>query len=197
MAPTFNDLYYPYGGNPNLKAEKLNSNEFGFTLKNDNHSLQMIRFNNRYKDLIDNDSNYVRTNIASAQNIGTETIYMGNFLNQIVNASYTQQNPINLITNQQLYRRGKYLFTASITQKLDALNLVAEIKNSSSRIDGANRVLDQYTLLNLSVSKKIDTQWTTSAKINNFFNKQYESLYGYNTFGRSLMVELKWQDKNQ
>ena len=197
MAPTFNDLYYPYGGNPNLRPEKLTSNEFGFTLKNGLHSLQVTHFNNRYKDLIDNDSNYVRTNIASAQNIGTETIYSGNFKNRVVNASYTQQNPINLNTNQQLFRRAKYLLSASVSEKLDHFNLTAEIKNSSSRMDGVNHALGEYALMNLSVSKKIDQQWSTSAKVNNLFNKQYETIYGYNTFGRSLMLELKWQEKNQ
>ena len=197
MAPTFNDLYYPYGGNPNLKAEKLNSNEFGFTLRNGPHSLQMTHFNNQYKDLIDNDANYVRTNIASAQNIGTEAIYTGTFIDRVVSASYTQQNPINLLTHQQLSRRAKYLLTSSVTQKFDAFNLAAEVKNSSSRFDGVNHVLDEYTLFNLSISKKIDPQWTTSAKVNNVFNKQYETLYGYNTLGRSLMFELKWQDKGK
>jgi vitamin B12 transporter len=157
----------------------------------------VTHFNNRYKDLIDNDSNYVRTNIASAQNIGTETIYSGNFKNRVVNASYTQQNPINLNTNQQLFRRAKYLLSASVSEKLDHFNLTAEIKNSSSRMDGVNHALGEYALMNLSVSKKIDQQWSTSAKVNNLFNKQYETIYGYNTFGRSLMLELKWQEKNQ
>ena len=194
MAPTFNDLFYPYGGNPNLRAEKLNSNEFGFSLKNGSHSLQVTHFSNRYKDLIDNDSNYVRTNIASAQNIGIESLYSGKLMGKEINASYTQQDPINLNTHQQLLRRAKYLFSASIFEKVNTFTIGAEVKYSSSRLDSANHILDEYALLNLSVAKKIDAQWTSSLKINNVFDKKYETLYGYNTLGRSLMFEMKWQD---
>ncbi len=195
MAPTFNDLYYPYGGNPTLRPEKLHSNEIGFSLKKSIHSLQITRFKNQYTDLIDNDSNYVRTNISKAQNIGFESIYSANYKNRLINASYTQQNPINLNTDQQLYRRAKYLFSLSIFEKLNTYLLGTEIKHSSSRIDGANQSLNDYTLINFSISKKIDPNWTSSLKLNNAFDKKYETIYGYNQLGRSLFFEMKWQDK--
>jgi len=196
MAPTFNDLYYPYGGNPNLKAEKLQSNEFGFSMKSGVHSLQVTRFKNLYRDLIDNDANYVRTNISKAQNVGVESIYSGNFLNRLVNASYTQQNPINLSTNQALFRRAKYLFSASIFEKYGLYNFGAELKHASSRMDGLTHTLNEYTLLNLSISKIIDPHWTSSVKLTNAFDKKYETVYGYNQMGRSLFFEMKWQGKN-
>jgi outer membrane cobalamin receptor len=157
MAPTFNDLYYPYGGNPNLKAEKLNSNEFGFTLRNGPHSLQMTHFNNQYKDLIDNDANYVRTNIASAQNIGTEAIYTGTFIDRVCQCKlYTTKS-------HQSFDPSATLKTCEIPideqrdSKFDAFSLAAEVKNSSSRFDGVNHVLDEYTLFNLSISKDRST----------------------------------------
>ena len=196
MAPTFNDLYYPYGGNPNLKPEKLQANEFGFSMKSGIHSLQVTRFKNLYSDLIDNDANYVRTNISKAQNIGVESIYTGNFLNRLVNASYTQQNPINLNTNQSLFRRAKYLFSASIFEKYGSYNFGAELKHASSRMDGLTHPLNEYTLMNLSISKTINTHWTSGVKLTNAFDKKYETVYGYNQMGRSLFFEMRWQDKN-
>ena len=195
MAPTFNDLYYPYGGNPTLRPEKLESNEIGFSLKKNIHTLQVTRFKNLYTDLIDNDSNYVRTNISKAQNIGVESIYSANFKNRSINASYTQQNPINLNTNQQLYRRAKYISSFSILEKMDNYLFGTELKHSSSRLDGANQNLNDYTLINFSISKKINSNWTSSLKLNNAFDKKYETIYGYNQLGRSLFFEMKWQDK--
>jgi vitamin B12 transporter len=195
MAPTFNDLYYPYGGNPTLRPEKLQSNEFGLSFKQTIHTLQITRFKNQYTDLIDNDSNYVRTNISKAQNIGVESIYSGNFKNRLINASYTQQNPINLNSNQQLNRRAKYLFSLSIFEKFNAYLLGTEVKHASSRLDGGNQKLNDYTLVNFSISKKIDQNWTSSLKLNNAFDRKYETIYGYNQLGRSLFFEMKWQDK--
>ena len=80
MVPTFNDLYYPYGGNPNLRPEHLRSNEIAAQYASGAHDLRVTYFDNQFTDLIGNNSSYVRTNIAKAQNKGVELIYLGKFL---------------------------------------------------------------------------------------------------------------------
>jgi outer membrane cobalamin receptor len=51
-APTFNDLFWPTGGNPNLKPEKGNAFEASFNSSTDRISAQISLFYKRVKNLI-------------------------------------------------------------------------------------------------------------------------------------------------
>ncbi|MEO8810416.1 MAG: TonB-dependent receptor, partial [Rhodanobacter sp.] len=72
-APTFNDLYYPYGsGNPDLKPEKSRSAELGLSQQAGPWNWALNAYQTNIDQLISLDSNYYPLNISQARIRGVE-----------------------------------------------------------------------------------------------------------------------------
>ena len=196
MAPTFNDLYYPEGGNPNLRPEQAKSNEVGLQYTQASWHARITSFVNRYTDLIDNDSNWNRVNVAKAKNQGVEVALAGQrqmpgWGLQQWRLSMTSQDPQNEITHQALMRRARTLAQAGITQSLGAWDAGFQIRFSGSRNDELNN-LAAYTLLDLTATHKLSPDLSLNLRVENATNQNYQSIYGYNMPKRGLFIGLRW-----
>ena len=196
MAPTFNDLYYPYGGNPALRPEHLRSNEIAAQYASGAHDLRVTYFDNQFTDLIGNNSSYVRTNIAKAQNKGVELIYIGKFASSTINAGFTSQDPLNSITQKQLDRRAKTIANFGLNQDLGAWSVGAQTRYSSERPDAAQtKTLGAYFVSDLTASYQWSRDLKLIGRINNVFDRKFETAYGYNQVRRGVFAGLNWQMK--
>ena len=196
MAPTFNDLYYPYGGNPALRPEHLRSNEIAAQYASGGHDLRVTYFDNQFTDLIGNNSSFVRTNIAKAQNKGVELIYLGKFANSTINAGFTSQDPLNSITQKQLDRRAKILANFGLNQDLGAWKVGAQTRYSSERPDaGQTKNLGAYFVSDLTASYQWSRDLKLIGRINNVFDRKFETAYGYKQERRGVFAGLNWQMK--
>ena len=196
MAPTFNDLYYPYGGNPALRPEHLRSNEIAAQYASGAHDLRVTYFDNQFTDLIGNNSSYVRTNIAKAQNKGVELIYIGKFASSTINAGFTSQDPLNSITQKQLDRRAKTIANFGLNQDLGAWSVGAQTRYSSERPDAAQtKTLGAYFVSDLAASYQWSRDLKLIGRINNVFDRKFETAYGYNQVRRGVFAGLNWQMK--
>ena len=196
MAPTFNDLYYPYGGNPALRPEHLRSNEIAAQYASGGHDLRVTYFDNQFTDLIGNNSSFVRTNIAKAQNKGVELIYLGKFANSTINAGFTSQDPLNSITQKQLDRRAKILANFGLNQDLGAWSVGAQTRYSGERPDaGQTKTLGAYFVSDLTASYQWSRDLKLNGRINNVFDRKFETAYGYNQVRRGIFAGLNWQMK--
>jgi vitamin B12 transporter len=196
MAPTFNDLYYPYGGNPALRPEHLRSNEIAAQYASGAHDLRVTYFDNQFTDLIGNNSSFVRTNIAKAQNKGVELIYLGKFANSTINAGFTSQDPLNSITQKQLDRRAKILANFGLNQDLGAWSVGAQTRYSSERPDAAQtKTLGAYFVSDLTANYQWSRDLKLTGRINNVFDRKFETAYGYTQVRRGVFAGLNWQIK--
>ena len=199
MAPTFNDLYYPWGGNPRLKSEQARSNEVGLQYTQAAWNWRLTAFENRYTDLIDNDVNFTRTNIAKAKNQGVEMALAGQWTMAGVGAqqwrlSLTSQDPQNETTHSALARRAKTLVQAGLNQKLANWDAGVQLRYVGARTD-ATQTLAVYTLLDLTASRVLTPELRLNLRIENASNVNYQTIYGYNMPSRGLFVGLKWTPK--
>ncbi len=199
MAPTFNDLYYPWGGNPRLKSEQARSNEVGLQYTQAAWNWRLTAFENRYTDLIDNDVNFTRTNIAKAKNQGVEMALAGQWTMAGVGAqqwrlSLTSQDPQNETTHTALARRAKTLVQAGLNQKLANWDAGVQLRYVGARTD-ATQTLAAYTLLDLTTSRVLTPELRLNLRIENASNVNYQTIYGYNMPSRGLFVGLKWTPK--
>ena len=199
MAPTFNDLYYPWGGNPRLKPEQARSNEVGLQYTQAAWNWRLTAFENRYTDLIDNDVNFTRTNIAKAKNQGVEMALAGQWTMAGVGAqqwrlSLTSQDPQNETTHSALARRAKTLVQAGLNQKLADWDAGVQLRYVGARTD-ATQTLAAYTLLDLTASRVLTPELRLNLRIENASNVNYQTIYGYNMPSRVLFVGLKWTPK--
>ena len=196
MAPTFNDLYYPWGGNPLLRPEKAKSKELGLQYTQAAWHARLTAFENRYTDLIANDEFFTRTNIAKAKNQGLELALAGQWhmpgwgVKQW-RLSMTSQDPQNDVTQQSLARRAKTLAQAGLNQNLGNWDTGIQIRYSGARTDDAN-TLAAYTLLDLTASRALTPELRLNLRIENATNENYQSIYGYNMPKRGLFVGLRW-----
>lgn len=202
-APTFNELFFPGFGNPNLQPEKTQSNELGLQYAVDHHLLRVAEFRTQYRNLIQTvlavpPATFLAENVASARVTGTEMSYTGQFDNLDVRASITVQDPIDASTGAQLRRRGKNFGNLVVNTTLSGWRVGAEAIVGSSRPDndivkGTPVTLGGYKVVNLTARHAVAKNTYIAARLENAFDERYQVAHGYNTPGRGLFVSLNWQ----
>jgi vitamin B12 transporter len=193
-APTFNDLYFPFGGNPALRPERVKSVEVGLQYAVANHEVRATLFQNRFTDLIASDLNFNRVNIGRARTRGLEVTYKGQVLGTEVNAALTSQDPRDLDTGTRLRRRAAMLAQVSLDRSLGAWQWGGRLRYSGVRDDAPFR-LGGYAVLDLTAGYKVSPQLRVFGRVDNVFDRNYQTVYGYRQAGRGVFVGLTWQPR--
>lgn len=203
-APSFNDMYYPnigwYTGNPNLRPEQSRQAELGLRYQAGINQFGITAFENRVKDLIIYDSSVypsTMSNINTAKIRGIELSGTTELAGVQIKTNYTWQNPEDGTTGNLLARRARQHGTVDLAKSVGDWTFGAQAIASSMRYnDAANTTrLGGYTLVNLRTTYQVNKEWRAIAKLNNAFNKDYQTVSGYNTPGANIFVGLEWQQK--
>lgn len=196
-APTFNDLYFPFFGNENLKPEKSKNSEIGLSGNTSNIAWSANLFNNQIDDLI---GGFPVENTAKATINGLELTAATQVAGWNLNANTTIQKPKNasgVDDGKLLRRRPERMINVNIHRDLGKLSLGASIHGESKRYeDAANTVkLPGYGTLNLRASYDLNKNWKVSARVDNVLDKTYETVQGYNQLGTNGMLTLHYSAK--
>ncbi len=197
--PSFNDLYYPYSGNPALAPERSHSVEAAVQYASEALGvLRLTAFQTRYSNLIDyaqvSPGTFVAQNIGQAKVQGVEGSWSGQLGKTEVRAALTFQNPVDEDKHIDLNRRARHFASFSANRSISGWRVGGEWLVSGERNDTGN-ALGGYGLVNLSARYNITKAWYVSAQIQNLFNKDYELAYTYNTPGRGAYFTLGWQQQ--
>jgi vitamin B12 transporter len=106
----------------------------------------------------------------------------------------TSQNPKDISAGQTLNRRAKTLGSFSADQSFGKWQLGADLRLSGSRRDGTKH-LGSYEVMDVRARYAFDQQLSAYARIENLFNRNYQTVYGYNQAPRGLFVGVQWQPK--
>ena len=199
-APTFNELYYPGFGNPNLQPERAKSAEAGLQYKSDAAGLlRVTAFETRYDNLIVNvvqpSGLFLPVNANKAKVQGIETSWRATMWGTDLGASVTFQNPVDEQADQLLLRRARRYAAFDAARNVGSWRFGAEWLLSSERLDSGSRTLGGYGIVNLTARYNIDKQWFIAARVENLFDKQYQLAYPYNTQGLAGFVTLGWRQR--
>ncbi len=199
-APTFNDLYFPFFGDPNLQPEKGTSWEVGADYKVGAQRLSATYFDSNITDLIVVDTTTfpaTAANVGEARIQGLELAYDGMLKGFELRARMTFQNPVNETNGSQLQRRAKVFGNAGVARGFGDFNLGAEVVGAGVRYDSVDQSpssrMGGYALFNLVASYKLGRNWNLDLRWNNVFNKSYELAQGYNTPGSNVFVWVKYE----
>ncbi len=198
-APSFNELFFPAFGNPNLQPERSYSNELGLQYALGPHLLRATAFRTKYQNLIDSPPpTFLPQNVASARVEGNELSYTGQFERWDVRASLTVQDPINAVTGAQLRRRGTTFGNLVANTSVSAWRLGGELILSGTRPDndivsGAPVNLGSYKLLNFTARRPLTKNTFFAARLENAFAEKYQLAHGFNVPGRGFFVSVGWQ----
>ena len=208
--PTFNDLYWQPGGNPDLDPEKSRYQTIKYKLYLDDNYLNNIYFNigNRYTDdLIQwapiNEGSFVwqPQNIASSHRtnftIGSQ-FNLEHFPLQIaLHATYQKTKDIDL--DKALLYAPEVIGYAGISYGIKALNIAFSAHYTGERISSYghpdDELLPSYIQTNATFQYLLSlfgNQFSLMLDVNNVLDKQFESINGYPEPGRIFNFGIKY-----
>jgi vitamin B12 transporter len=201
-APTFNDLYWPRWGNPNLVPETSANLELSMLGNWDNMQIGAAVFQNKLKNLISNQSSSTGQTpeaIISGLEVNLNTDIAGWTID--MSASFLE--PTNKTNNKLLRRRPEISGTLNADYVLgDAAVGFSVYSQSHAYDDVANKnKLGGFTTLSFRASYNINNEMSLRFNVNNLTDEEYTtardfSLGEYQSIGREAMVTFVYTPNN-
>jgi vitamin B12 transporter len=199
-APTFNELYYPGYGNPELDAETSRSLEIGLAGQHGWGQWSVNAFRTVIDDLIAYDSSIrAPANVDAARIRGVELVLGSQLLGWDWNANYTLLEPENRSSGandgNELARRAKQLFNLELDRRLGDFSVGASLHAEGQRFDDlANtKELSGFATLDLRGEYRINPEWRLQTRVANLLDADYETAQGYNQPGQALYFTVRYQ----
>lgn len=206
-APTINDLYYPFFGNPDLEPESSKSLNVGIAQYADSWNWTFNVFENRVDDLVSYDSSiFLPNNIDKARIRGAEFTFdtqiagfdISTQLSHVDPRNRTRTTPTgsdNFNYDNLLARRARNSGRIDVDRRFGDFRIGTTFTGASHRYDdAANQVrLAGYGTVDLRVEYAINPEWTLQARANNVFDREYETVAWYNQRGREYGLSLRYQ----
>jgi vitamin B12 transporter len=190
-APTFNELYFPFYGDPNIKPEESASMEVGYRLGGFQASLFKTEITNLIQAA---PPTWLVVNIGKARLDGLEIEYAHQIANWRLNSGLTLQKAEDADTGDKLVRRAeKKLFFNANGPISATVNIGIEASYTGPRMDIGSVELTSYTLLNLTGEYRFNQQWSLSGRIENLLDEEYMLANGYNTPGLSGYANINFK----
>jgi vitamin B12 transporter len=200
-APTFNELYFPGFGNPDLRPEASRSVEFGLTGRTEAGRWSLGVFETRVTDLVGFDASFSPVNIDSARIRGFEGETVWRLGGWDLRGNLTLLDPVNRSAGANrgnlLPRRAERALAVHADRDFGAWSVGASLRGEGRRYDNlANtRPLEGYAILDLRGEYHLDRDWRLQARLENLLDKDYQTAYLYNQPGRGLYLNLRYQPK--
>jgi len=207
VAPTFNDLYYvdPWGssGNPDLTPEKSKSIELGLKGKQGWGHWSLNIFRTSIIDLI----SWVETppgswiyrpqNISKARIKGLEASISSRVAGWGIAGNLTLLDPQNTTIDKQLIQRHKRTLRIDIDRDFGKTHVGATLQARSYNYNDVQNTerASGFATADLRASHQLTPNWQIRAEISNLFDKDYETIKGYNTEDRAIFAAISYQSK--
>lgn len=194
-APTFNQLYWRDtgfgGGNPNLQPETARNREAGMEWSRGGARVAWTHFDNRIRNMI---SGWPPVNVGRARITGDSLSGSHAWGAWSAQVSVDLLKPINEVTGERLQRRAARLGKGRIAYAPEPWGAGVELSAVGDRYDTTTqtRPLARYELVNLFGHYRIDRNLTLEGRIDNLFDKQYETAWGYANPRTTVFVGLRY-----
>ena len=205
-APDATDRY-GFGGNPDLEPERSNNYEAGVRNRfAGRHTVSLAAFRNDIDDLIEfvtlsYDPFYGENeNVDRARIEGIEAAYEYDAAPWRVRLEAIHQDPRNLTTDEELFRRASDSVTLTAQRRFGPVALGLDVLYAGERKDFGwpePVTLASYVLANLTASWQVTRSLAVSGRIENLLNEQYELADTFNTPDRGLYVSVRYAPGNR
>lgn len=199
-APTFNELYFPNFSNAELQPEKSHSVELGAKGNTGWGSWSLNLYETRIKDLISfNLATGGIDNVNQARIRGAEGVLTILIKGWHVNMNLTLLDPVDRSAgfNQGniLARRARQSFRLDTYRIFGKFMAGALLLAEGRRYDDPGNMseLDGYAKADLRAEYQINSHWRLQGRIENIFDKQYETAAFFNQPGRNFFATLRYQ----
>ena len=207
-APTFNDLFFPDFGNPNLQPEKSLSYDFGVDQKlwKDRIRLGLTYFQSNFTNLITCCVSIPTApfggpvNVGRARSAGIEFTSEVDLLpNLVASLNYTYTDSENLAADRPLPREPRHRWNIGLTwEPITRLSLFTQVHVVSEQFETFGEVYNSgYTRVDIGGTCRILERmgWLKklelTARIQNLLNEGYAEVRGFPALGINALVGLR------
>ena len=197
-APTFNELYFPFFGNPSLDPEEADSYELGVAGQHGAVDWSLNLYRTDIDELIGFDASFVPVNIDKTRIRGLEAIASTRLAGWDLAANLSVLDPENrgqdANRGNQLPRRAKLLGRLDADRSLGAWRLGASLYGEGRRYDDiANTTeLGGYVTFDLRAAYALTRDWSLEGKLANALDKHYRTAGLFNQDGRNAMLTVRY-----
>lgn len=199
-APSFNDLYYPFFGNPGLKPEESESVNLGIAQYRDDWNWTFNVYQNKVDQLISYDAAiFLPNNIDEARIRGAEFTVDFTLAGFDIATQLSHTDPRNrsagINHDNLLARRPRNTARIDVDRAFGDFRTGVTFNAAGERYDNLANTdrLGGYSTLDLRLEYAIAPAWTLQAKVGNVFDRDYETVAWYNQSGRTYGLSLRYQ----
>jgi len=191
-APTFNDLYYPGGGNSALKPETSRSHELGLRSNSGTFAWSAQIFHTDVDQLI---SGWPTENVDKArmQGIELETNTSINEWNLSSSVSYIDARARSGSNDgKKLARRPEWTYRIDLDREFGKIDTRISWHGQGHSFDNASNTtrLGGFGVIDARAEYQIDESMDITAGITNLLDRVYETVDGYNSPDRQISIGL-------
>jgi len=191
-APTFNELYFPNFGTPELEPEESESVEIGLMTTQADSQWSLSAYHTKIDKLIATNfdaGNFFADNINKAKISGVDGSFNWH------NKAGWEFRLSGSWLNDALPRRAQKTINIELARKWKSARLgISGLAQSHRYDDAANsQRLGGYGILNLTTEYNFNKHWTLQARVENVLDKEYEKVRFYNTPRQFWFVSLRYQ----
>jgi vitamin B12 transporter len=199
-APTFDDLYNPFGSNAALRPERSRGYEAALERHADDGVLKVTAFASRIRDAIELDANFTPQNLDSARVRGVTLEARRDFGALTVGGQMTVQRAegehfdatTGEVITERLVRRARRYGVLHAQWRQGPWRAAVQWVLQGDRIDASGARMPGYGVLNLTAAYAIDRQWELFARAGNIGDVRYQTAYGYNGAPFTLLAGVRW-----
>ncbi|MBI3575003.1 MAG: TonB-dependent vitamin B12 receptor [Gammaproteobacteria bacterium] len=197
-APTFNQLYFPGFGDPNLRPERSKTYEAGLRGRQGWGSWNVSTFQTNIENLI---ATVTVSGVSTAQNVdkalikGLETEVSTKLADWETRAALTLLDPRDTGRDTILNRRAKRNLKLTAERADGKWRYGANLLVQGHRYDNVSNTtrLGGYGIVNFQTQYDLSKQWVVRANLDNAFDKTYETISTFKSPGRAFFVSLGYR----
>jgi len=203
-APSFNELYFPFYGIPTLQPESSRTFEAGIKGKSTWGLWDITAYKTEIDDLIVYDASiFGPANISSASIVGLETRLKTRIAKWDINGNLTLLDTTDkspgVNNGNKLARRVKTALNINLDRDYGKMStgLSAHVRSSAYDDTGNTRKIKGYTTVDVRAAYQFAKNWLIQARIDNVFDKNYETASFYNQPKGDFWLTLRYQPENK
>lgn len=199
-APTFDDLYSPFGANPSLRPEKSRGVDMALERRSGHSLFKATAFASRIRDAIELDTSFIPRNVDSARVHGISVEARERIGPVSLRAQVTWQDPrgerfdpaTGATVTGPLSRRARHHGAFSADWHAGPVRMGATWLLQGARFDTDGTRIAGYGVLDLNAVYPLGQRWDLFGRVGNVTDRRYETAWGYPMPPRTVFVGVRY-----